>query len=312
MSRSPAHKMYAPFGTGALIGRRDTFLSGAPEYQGGGTVEIVTPDDVHWAGLPDREEAGSPNVIGAVAMAAAAQALMDGGMDAIAQHEAALTAYALERLRSVPAVTIYGPSNTGCAGDRVGVIAFNVGSIPHALVAAILGYEAGIGVRSGCFCAQPYVMRLLGIAEPDQARRHREYLAGDRSRKPGMVRISLGAYNVDGGHRCPGRHRGADCTGPVPGTVLRGARDRRLSGGRRRRRSLQDRHDTGHLKSSATTWRATFYDACAFAAAAADRWRADSRIPIPTRFIATTISVILSANVDTLSTWMIGNTDSTM
>jgi len=151
---------------------------------------------VHWAGLPDREEAGSPNVIGAIAMAAAAQALMDGGLDAITQHEAALTAYALERLRSLPAVTIYGPSNTGSAVDRVGVITFNVGSIPHALVAAILGYEAGIGVRSGCFCAQQYVMRLLGIAEPDLSRRHREYLAGDRSRKPGMVRVSLGAYNV--------------------------------------------------------------------------------------------------------------------
>ena len=191
-----SHKMYAPFGTGALIGRRDTFLSGAPEYQGGGTVEIVTPHDVHWAGLPDREEAGSPNVIGAIAIAAAAQALMEDGMDAITQHEAALTAYAIERLRSLPAVTIYGPSNTGSAVDRVGVITFNVGSIPHALVAAILGYEAGIGVRSGCFCAQQYVMRLLGIAEPDLSRRHREYLAGDRSRKPGMVRVSLGAYNV--------------------------------------------------------------------------------------------------------------------
>ena len=55
-----AHKMYAPFGTGALIGSRDVFLQGAPEYQGGGTVAIVTDDQVHWAGVPDREEAGSP------------------------------------------------------------------------------------------------------------------------------------------------------------------------------------------------------------------------------------------------------------
>ena len=76
-----AHKMYAPFGTGALVGCRDTFLQGAPEHQGGGTVEIVTPTDVHWAGLPDREEAGSPNVVGAVAMAVAAQTLMNAGMD---------------------------------------------------------------------------------------------------------------------------------------------------------------------------------------------------------------------------------------
>ena len=75
------HKMYAPFGTGVLIGRRDIFLHGAPEYQGGGTVDIVTPDDVQWAEPPDREEAGSPNVVGAVATAAAARVLMDAGME---------------------------------------------------------------------------------------------------------------------------------------------------------------------------------------------------------------------------------------
>ena len=191
-----AHKMYAPFGVGALVGRRDTFLQGSPEYQGGGTVEIVTPTYVHWAGLPDREEAGSPNVVGAVAMAVAAQALMDAGMESVARHEAALTAYALERLASVPGVTIYGLDDSGQTGDRVGVIAFNVGSMHHALVAAILGYEAGIGVRSGCFCAQSYVARLLRLTPEEQARWQREHLAGDRSRRPGMVRISLGAYNT--------------------------------------------------------------------------------------------------------------------
>jgi cysteine desulfurase/selenocysteine lyase len=108
------HKMYAPFGTGVLVGRRDIFLQGAPEYQGGGTVDIVTPDEVHWAGLPDREEAGSPNVVGAVATAAAARALMDAGMENVERHEALLTTYtsvmiveviryALERLQSLPA-----------------------------------------------------------------------------------------------------------------------------------------------------------------------------------------------------------------
>jgi len=192
-----AHKMYAPFGTGALVGRRDTFLQGAPEYQGGGTVEIVTPAHVHWAGLPDREEAGSPNVVGAVAMAVAAQALMDAGMDSVTRHEASLTAYALERLRAVPGVTLYGQSDPEQIADRVGVIPFNVGPMHHALVAAILGYEAGIGVRSGCFCAQSYVGRLLGLTPPEQARWRREHLAGDRSRRPGMVRISLGAYNTN-------------------------------------------------------------------------------------------------------------------
>ena len=111
-----AHKMYAPFGTGALVGRQDTFLHGAPEHPGGGTVEIVTPTDVYWAGLPAREEAGSPNVIGAVAMAVAAQTLMDAGMDGIARHEASLTAYALRRLQAVPGLTVYGTGDPRAIG----------------------------------------------------------------------------------------------------------------------------------------------------------------------------------------------------
>jgi selenocysteine lyase/cysteine desulfurase len=187
-----AHKMYAPFGTGALIGSRDVFFQGAPEYPGGGTVEIVTPTDVRWAGLPDREEAGSPNVVGAVAMAAAALALMDGGMQDLEHHERALTTYTLDRLRAMSGVTIYGDD----AGDRVGVITFNLQGVHHALVAAILGYEGGIGVRNGCFCAQSYVAHLLGLTAEEQSRWQREHLAGDRTHRPGMVRISFGAHNT--------------------------------------------------------------------------------------------------------------------
>jgi selenocysteine lyase/cysteine desulfurase len=190
-----AHKMYAPFGAGALVGPREIFLQGAPEYQGGGTVELVTLGYVRWAELPDREEAGSPNVVGAVAMATAAQAMMDAGMGRLERHEASLTAYALDRLRSLPEITIYGETDPRRIQDRVGVISFNLGSHNHALVAAVLGYEGGIGVRSGCFCAQPYVALLLRDAETETAEWRRDPVAGDKSGKPGMVRISFGAYN---------------------------------------------------------------------------------------------------------------------
>jgi hypothetical protein len=78
----------------------------------------------------------------------------------------------------------------------VGVIAFNLRGIHHALVAAILGYEAGIGVRSGCFCAQPYVAGLLGLAGSELTDWQRAHAAGNRLARPGMVRISLGAYNT--------------------------------------------------------------------------------------------------------------------
>jgi selenocysteine lyase/cysteine desulfurase len=191
-----AHKMYAPFGTGALVGRRDVFMTSGPEYPGGGTVDIVTPDEVYWAGLPDREEAGSPNVVGAVAMAAAASALMDVGMDAISAHEHELIVYALQRLGEVPGMTIYGETDPARAGEKVGVIPFNLEGKSHFLVAAILGYEGGIGVRSGCFCAHPYVVHLLALSEGEQEEWRRQMLSGDKSNMPGMLRISFGCYNT--------------------------------------------------------------------------------------------------------------------
>ena len=190
-----AHKMYAPFGTGALVGPRTIFLQDAPEYTGGGTVDIVTEEDVHWAGLPDRDEAGSPNVVGAVAMAAAAHALIAAEMERIAAHEEALTAYALEGLQRIPGVTLYGERDPGRAGDRVGVIPFNLEGVSHFLLAAILGYEGGIGVRSGCFCAHPYVVHLLDLPEEEAAGWRERMLNGDRSQMPGMVRASFGCYN---------------------------------------------------------------------------------------------------------------------
>lgn len=192
-----AHKMYAPFGTGALIGPKEVFLHSGPEYTGGGTVDVVTLDEVHWAGTPDREEAGSPNVVGALAMGVAAEALMEVGMQAIAEHEAGLAALALRRLGAIDGIRIYGESDPRRAAERVGVIPFNLQGVSHFLVAAILGYEAGIGVRSGCFCAHPYVVHLLQLND-QQARTWRtQLLGGDKSHMPGMVRISFGCYNTE-------------------------------------------------------------------------------------------------------------------
>lgn len=193
-----AHKMYAPFGTGALVGPQEVFLCSGPEYRGGGTVDVVTLDEVYWAGLPDREEAGSPNVVGAVAAAVAAEALMAVGMDAIAAHEEEMLRYALAQLQTVPGIRIYGETDPARLGEKVGVIPFNLEGFSHFLVAAILGYEGGIGVRSGCFCAHPYVVHLLQLDERTASTWRDQILGGDRSHMPGMVRISFGCYtNTD-------------------------------------------------------------------------------------------------------------------
>lgn len=190
-----AHKMYAPFGTGALIGPKEFFLQSGPDYTGGGTVDLVTLDEVHWAGMPDRDEAGSPNVVGAVAMAVAAQVLMEIGMDNIIAHEEELIAYTLERLGRIPGIKIYGETDPARAGEKVGVIPFNLEGVSHFLLAAILGYEGGIGVRSGCFCAHPYVIHLLQLNEEETATWRDQLLEGDKSNPPGMVRASFGCYS---------------------------------------------------------------------------------------------------------------------
>jgi selenocysteine lyase/cysteine desulfurase len=158
-------------------------------------VDVVTLDEVHWAGVPDREEAGSPNVVGAVAMAAAAKALLDVGMDAVAAHEQELLTYAIERLQSVPGMHIYGETDPARLHEKVGVIPFNLAGVSHFLLAAILGYEGGIGVRSGCFCAHPYVVHLLQLDEHTADSWRSQLLGGDKSNMPGMVRASFGCYN---------------------------------------------------------------------------------------------------------------------
>jgi len=188
------HKVYAPFGQGVLIGPREFFASGTPEYAGGGTVAGVTLGAIRWAPPPDRDEAGTPNVVGAAALACALNAIAGAGLVEIAAHERGLTANLLARLRYLPGLVLYGPPFPET--DRVGIVAFNIPGLPHGLVAAALACEAAVGVRSGCFCARPYVQRLLGISETEALGKlgQRPDAGGDY---PGMVRASFGLYNTD-------------------------------------------------------------------------------------------------------------------
>ncbi|MDO8592028.1 MAG: aminotransferase class V-fold PLP-dependent enzyme [bacterium] len=193
-----AHKMYAPFGTGAIVGRKDTFTRGEPEYRGGGTINLVTTKRVDWADCPDRDEAGSPNVVGAVAFAAGIRALKRVGMAKIAAHEAELTSYALAELNKIAGIQILGDANPANTANRLGVIPFNAGGLNHSLVAAILGAEFGIGVRSGCFCAHPYVACLLKVSKREMDELGYEVRRGDKRHVPGLVRASFGMYNTLG------------------------------------------------------------------------------------------------------------------
>ncbi|MBV8527532.1 MAG: aminotransferase class V-fold PLP-dependent enzyme [Candidatus Dormibacteraeota bacterium] len=185
------HKMYAPFGAGALVAPHAWLCDAEPMLAGGGAVSYVTLDDVSWAALPDRLEAGSPNVVGAVALATAATALQDVGLDRVAAHERELCAYLDERLRELPHVhplRLWDGENV----DRLGVCTFTVDGLDHALAAAVLSAEHGIGVRHGCFCAHPYIVHLLGIGDEESNRVRAALSRGEHHSIPGAVRASFG------------------------------------------------------------------------------------------------------------------------
>jgi cysteine desulfurase / selenocysteine lyase len=149
------HKMCGPMGIGGLIGRR-ALLEAMPPWQfGGDMIEFVHDDRCSWNVLPHKFEAGTPNVAGAVGLAAAIEYLDAIGMETVAHHERALVRLASERLASIEGIRIFGPP----ADQRSGVVSFTYGDIhPHDL-ASILDTE-GVCIRAGHHCAQPLMRRL--------------------------------------------------------------------------------------------------------------------------------------------------------
>ncbi|HTM22301.1 MAG TPA: aminotransferase class V-fold PLP-dependent enzyme [Kofleriaceae bacterium] len=191
------HKMYAPGSRGALVGRLATLEQRTCVSDvGGGMVEYVSIDDYSIKHeVAAREEAGTPNILGTIAMGLAAELLMTIGMDTIAEAEEALTRRLVERLEAIDGVTVFGATDLARV-PRAGVVSFAAHGLPHGLVASYLDDFHDIAVRDGCFCAQPYVKALCCV-DPDAERRVREQLArGDRRAIPGMVRASLGIYST--------------------------------------------------------------------------------------------------------------------
>jgi selenocysteine lyase/cysteine desulfurase len=190
------HKMYAPYGAGVLVAPKD-FFAGAPEVMGGGAISIVTWDDTVWADLPDREEAGSPNVIGAVALGVAIDTLLELGFDAMLEDELALGCRLLAGLDRIPGVSVLGGVEPARNASRLALASFVVDGMHHGLVAAALSHEWGIAVRHGCFCANPYVFHLLRMSKDEVTAVEGEVTAGRKKALPGAVRASLAPYNTE-------------------------------------------------------------------------------------------------------------------
>ncbi|MFH9349577.1 aminotransferase class V-fold PLP-dependent enzyme [Kitasatospora sp. NPDC017646] len=164
------HKLYAPFGAGALVGTPAWLAEAAPYLAGGGATALVAEESgeetVTWADLPHRHEAGSPNVVGAHAMAVACDTLT-ARWDAITAHEQALAARLRQGLAQIPGVRLLGMWDPD--HPKIGVVSFSVvdragGPVDQQLLATALAAEHGIGIRYGAFCAHQAVHSLVGGA----------------------------------------------------------------------------------------------------------------------------------------------------
>ena len=160
------HKLYAPFGAGVLAGRADWLNDASPYLRGGGATERVTTSETAWTQGAGRHEAGSPNVIGAIAIAAACAAF-DAHRDVIEAYEDALADRLRSGLAAIEGVTTY--SIFGSEHERVGVATFTIAGLDSSLVSAALSAEYGIGVRDGKFCAHLLVESLLDDPHGDDS-----------------------------------------------------------------------------------------------------------------------------------------------
>ncbi|WP_260301164.1 cysteine desulfurase [Schleiferilactobacillus harbinensis] len=154
------HKMLGPTGIGVLYGKMALLEAMPPIEFGGEMISKVEKFQTTWADIPWRFEGGTPNIAGAIGLAAAIRYLQAIGLDKIRNHERALTAYALDQLKAIPGLTIYGPQD---AAQRGGVIAFTLNGVhPHDL-ATVLDTQQ-VAVRAGHHCAQPLMQRLGVVA----------------------------------------------------------------------------------------------------------------------------------------------------
>lgn len=158
------HKMCGPTGIGVLWGRRELLEGMSPFHGGGEMIHIVERDASSWAAVPHKFEAGTPNIAGAIGLGAAIDYLSGIGIETIEAHEREITAYALDKLGSLPQMRIFGPSDLA---QRSAVISFTMGDAHPHDISTILDSN-GIAVRAGHHCAQ-LVMKHYGVSATARA-----------------------------------------------------------------------------------------------------------------------------------------------
>ena len=191
------HKIYTPSSPGVVITRRELFSGIEPDEVGGGMVDdVYTEHYLSTDNFPDREEAGTPNIAGAIALATALYTLKTIGMEAIDKEESEIVAYAVKRLNQIDDVVVYGHKDPDSC-HRTGAVSVNVRDMHHALTAAVLNDYFNIAVRNACFCAHPYVREMISedLGEQMDGLTNEELEALAELHR-GMVRASFGIYNT--------------------------------------------------------------------------------------------------------------------
>ncbi|MDH5647823.1 MAG: aminotransferase class V-fold PLP-dependent enzyme, partial [Candidatus Heimdallarchaeota archaeon] len=186
------HKTYAPFGSSFLLGTSEIFDNAPPYIPSGGTVSFVTEDDIVFLKGTDRHTYGTPNIAGTIAFGKSIQFLSEIGMDYIRDHELHLLKRLLKGMKELSNVEIYGdfPLN-----QKLGVVTFNINGMRHNHVSQLLNEYSGIATRNGCFCAHPYIARLLKVSDIDATKLKDAIINGENPELPGAVRASIGLYN---------------------------------------------------------------------------------------------------------------------
>lgn len=150
------HKMLGPTGIGVLYGKEEILNQMSPVEFGGEMIDFVYEQSATWKELPWKFEAGTPNIVGAIGLAAAIDYLNQIGMDRVREHEKELITYLWPKLKAIPGLTIYGSQDVA---KRTGLVAFNLDHLHPHDVATALDYE-GVAVRAGHHCAQPLLKYL--------------------------------------------------------------------------------------------------------------------------------------------------------
>lgn len=185
------HKMYAPFGSGALIGPKSFFDKATPYQIGGGNLPYITRKlELKRFNTVQAHDPGTPNALGAIAMAAATEVINSLGHQNIEEYESTLVREAADKLSKIEGVQLYVPQ------DKLGsVLPFDITGFSHYLVAEILAQEYGIGVRAGSFCTYELLRKMKNVSDEQDRIIAQEVDKGITRNIPGLVRASFSLEN---------------------------------------------------------------------------------------------------------------------